>query len=267
MESDIASEVSSAGRFIGSDLAGEAASSAGRSIGPDLAVEVGSSVDGSIWHDRAGGVAGNMGLGMAITKEMEKAKAEARADERKKKARKFFTDAREESITQIRGAALYPLLHMPGSINRWFLDPKFPDPTQDAPTWGDVLVNDAYKGWPANRLKEYYEASDAGLRGSGASLPKILGGKGGGALCSDFEGDWQDLNPANIELLGKRMNGELETSRQQVWRLFREMYHGATPEVGQPSMVARWMLARRWVGSDIPGTVQYDLANVEQFNR
>lgn len=84
-------------------------------------------------------------------------------------------------------------------------------------------------------------------------------------MCADFEGDWKDLNAPNKDLLAKRIAMELDNGRRQVWTLFKEIYEGAAPEIGKPSMVARWMLARRWVGKDERGTVEYDLNHKEIF--
>jgi hypothetical protein len=138
----------------------------------------------------------------------------------------------------------------------------------DAPSWDNSVVNDAYLGWPTDKMKEYYERPVSSFSAGGTDLPTIVGGKGGGwRICSEFEGDWNDINPTNEKLLLDRMGAELEIGRKQVWRLFKEIYEGATPEVGEPSMVARWMLARQWVGAKDKGSVMYDLNHLEEFNR
>lgn len=127
--------------------------------------------------------------------------------------------------------------------------------------WDSSLVGKAYRSWPVKKLEEIQsrEQAPAPLKGGFTDLPAINGGQGVGWMCSDFEGDWKDHNAQNIEILKKRISAELDNGRRQVSTLFKEMYEGATPEPGQPSMVARWMTARKWVGKNEPGTVEYDL--------
>jgi hypothetical protein len=131
--------------------------------------------------------------------------------------------------------------------------------------WDNTLVGAAYRSWPVKKLEEIQngEQVQAPLKGGFTELPAINGGQGVGWMCSDFEGDWKDHNAQNIEILKKRISAELDNGRRQVSTLFKEMYEGATPELGQPSMVARWMTARKWVGKTEPGTVQYDLNHKE----
>ncbi|KAE9379765.1 hypothetical protein N431DRAFT_398235 [Stipitochalara longipes BDJ] len=138
----------------------------------------------------------------------------------------------------------------------------------NGPGWQNSLINEAYRAWPRNKLTEKHEQVASGLDGTlEAALPTIVGGIGSGWICSDFEGDWKDDNKVNTELLRDRVSVELEAGRRQVWTLFKDMYDGAVPEPGRPSMVARWMLARNWVGKDQKGSIEYDLHNIEDFHK
>jgi len=147
--------------------------------------------------------------------------------------------------------------------NKWSADRS-----QEEPTWVNVLTNSkAYRAWPRNKLKEHREQAQAGLKGGVVELPTIIGGSGTGWICSEFEGDWKDLNSENVDLLRQRYNAELHNGRRQVWMLYKDMYDGAVPEPGRPSMVARWMLARKWVGKNEEGTIEYDLHHAEDFHK
>jgi hypothetical protein len=158
-----------------------------------------------------------------------------------------------------------PFLHLPQNWANEYHPHRHGFADLSGPT---TLVNAAYRAWPGNKLKaQYREQAEAGLRGGHAELPTIITGTGHGWLCSGYEGDWEDLNDPNIKLLQKRVNAELSNGRRQVWTLFNEMYQGATPEPGLPSMLARWLLARKWLGRDEPGTVEYELQHTEEFYR
>jgi uncharacterized protein (UPF0335 family) len=147
--------------------------------------------------------------------------------------------------------------------NKWSADRS-----QEETTWVNALTNSkAYRAWPRNKLKEHREQAQAGLKGGVVELPTIIGGSGTGWICSEFEGDWKDLNSENVDLLRQRYNAELHNGRRQVWMLYKDMYDGAVPEPGRPSMVARWMLARKWVGKNEEGTIEYDLHHAEDFHK
>jgi uncharacterized protein (UPF0335 family) len=147
--------------------------------------------------------------------------------------------------------------------NKWSADRS-----QEETTWVNALTNSkAYRAWPRNKLKEHREQAQAGLKGGVVELPTIIGGSGTGWICSEFEGDWKDLNSENVDLLRQRYNAELHNGRRQVWMLYKDMYDGAVPEPERPSMVARWMLARKWVGKNEEGTIEYDLHHAEDFHK
>lgn len=166
-----------------------------------------------------------------------------------------------------RQAFLTPFLRIPQNAAgvRQHID-QFTHHDKDASLWQNSLVNDAYKSWPGRRLKEKQrEQAQAGLRGSHTELPTIITGTGHGWMCSEYEGDWEDLNNENLPLLQKRVNAELYSARRQVWTVFDDMYHGVIPEPGHPSFMSRWFLARKWLGRDELGTVEYELEHVEEF--
>ncbi len=159
-----------------------------------------------------------------------------------------------------------PIRHIPQNSDKFlkWQEKEFPYSTQEDANLRNTLVNDAYKAWPRNKL---YGNPNGGLRRGGGELPTVIGGQTSDSLCSAFEGDWQDLNPKNTRIVDVRMSKELADAQKQVHALFEEITKGAAPEVGAPSMTARWMLARAWIGEDIPGTVEYDLHFAEQFDR
>lgn len=132
------------------------------------------------------------------------------------------------------------------------------------------LFNEAYRDWPRNKLEEI-KSQQVASGGDGAfemALPTITGGTGWGwEMCSDFEGDWQDHNEDNNKILKQRVAVELEAARRQVWTLFKNMYDGELLEPGRPSLLARWMLARNWVGKDKKDSVEYDLYHREDFHK
>jgi hypothetical protein len=145
------------------------------------------------------------------------------------------------------------------------------NPTFDADFAADFersLHNTAYRDWPRKKFIEKDEQVKSGRDGTlQPQLPTIVGGLGHGWICSDFEGDWTDHNEVNIDMLKNRVAMELEAGRRQVWSMFKDMYDGVIIEPGRPSMVARWMLARDWVGKDQKGTIEYDLHHVEDFHK
>jgi hypothetical protein len=143
-----------------------------------------------------------------------------------------------------------------------------PDGRKEESTWANVLTNNkAYKAWPRDKLKDNREQAQASIKGGVTKLPTIIGGSGVGWVCSEFEGDWKDLNPENVHLLRQRYNAELHNARRQVSMLYEDMYNGAVPEPGAPSMAATWMLARKWIGKSEEGTIEYDLHHSEAFHK
>lgn len=134
--------------------------------------------------------------------------------------------------------------------------------------WDHPFLNEAYKAWPKNKLKHPHEELEHKHNGAFIDdLPQIIGGSGTGWMCSDFEGDWKDHNEDNTKLLQKRVTAELEAARRNVWELYKDLFEGAVPEPGKPSMMSRWMLARRWIGKETYGTIEHNMNNLEEFHR
>jgi hypothetical protein len=201
-----------------------------------------------------------------------------------------FDDMWTQSITQL---IVFPVFHTPQSwgaqfyhegssfpawggdgpddVSDWYHVPKGESAGSFALTnttkWQNPLHNEAYRAWPKKKLIENSELAKPGPQGEFDPLPVIIGGSGTNWICSSFEGDWHDMNPDNIELVRQRLIAELDGGRRRVFALYKAMFDGAVPEPGMPSMTARWMLAKNWIGHNEVGTVEYELHNLDDFRR